>query len=159
METKHFLNELQNRKRSVIELGRQIMLSRMVADNITDIIPIGWKITPRDTWGLRLSPEENVVVTADQFDKIISKFARTFNKEPRVNINTDIMDGSFWVYPGGQHIGKDNFRWESIMIEIVVGNTEKCEFIYKRKMNKQAQLTGYCKILAEKKYLKVKNIS
>jgi hypothetical protein len=38
-------------------------------------------------------------------------------------------------------------------VELVMGNTEKCDFVEVEVMEKKFEPTGYCKALSEKRYL------
>lgn len=153
MKTQDFIPSLQETKRKVRKMGMIMMLSKMVADNIADLIPDQWEIIPFGfVSAFKIQPKEGIEITADKFEKFVYKLARAFNKEPNISIDESIMEADFYVYVSG---GNSDFagRYESVMIEIIVGNTEKCEIVYKEKMTKVAELTGYCKALKEKKYL------
>jgi hypothetical protein len=177
MKTEEFLSDLRYYKRAIRRIGTRMMLSNMIIQNIEDIIPKGWELVQDSSGTIKLSPPKETTVTADIFEKTVKHFAKCLVKEPSVNITETEMTASFYVYPAGNHETqwdsfnesyedamknvKNNdhrFRYESILFSVVINNSEKCEITYKRKMTKVPELTGYCKLLAEREsWLKEKN--
>jgi len=149
MKTSEMKQEFSWAKRALRAVTYRIMVGRMVADNIADLIPKGWEMQ-HNNYYLSFAPAEGSGITAADLDKLGAKLARAFNCEPKKTITADVIDFTWWVYP--TFMNKWDWK-ESVMIEFKIGNTEKCDFIVKRKMQKISEPTGYCKALAEKKYL------
>lgn len=125
------------------------MLTRMVAQNIADLIPAELQAT-YSGYGVKYTPAEGATVTPDQFDKLVAKLAKQLNQEPRKSIYPSTISADFWVYP----VAFRKNEWlEGVNIEITIGNTEKCDFVVRRRMQQVSEPTGYCKALLEKKYL------
>jgi len=156
MKTSEFLHEYKIIKQQLDILVRDVSFGKQVSDNIRDIIPNGWKLEPDNYRGdIRITPiNENM--TAEQFDIALSKLARVLRIEPYKDINETNLSATFHLYRE-RHLGTKHGSNGHVRIEINLKNTEACEVIYKRKMQKVAVLTGYCKALNDKKYLINKN--
>jgi hypothetical protein len=152
MKTSEFLTEYTYVKRQVRNTTRKIMLIRMVTQNIQDLIPsddapYNWELTPC-SYGIKIKAGSGL--TVQDADKLAGRLAKALHYEPRKEIYESIITWDFWTYP----VAFDKHDWiESVNIEISAGNTEKCDFIIKRKMQKISEPTGYCKALKEKMYL------
>lgn len=149
MKTQDFLSEFKRARRQVKSAAIKTMLSRMVASNIADLIPHGWDVIFTG-FGLRYRPKEGMTITPDVFDKLLAKISKALNYEPNKDVYPEAITADFWVYPSMYK--KYNYL-DSVNIEFTIGNTEKCDFIIKRKMQKINIPTGYCLKLKEKKYL------
>jgi hypothetical protein len=154
MKTQEFKREFNYAKRALRSTVNKIMLARMVADNIADLIPQEWQLTNRGSYYLQFRPAEGATVTIADLAKLATKLAKAFNKEPAKTVTKDTVDFTWYSYPAFLN----KWDWtESVMIEFAMGNTEKCEFIKKRKSVTQFEPTGYCKALKEKQYLTTHN--
>ena len=146
---KHDINKYKEKLRDVRFCARRIMFKNMIFQNVIDLIPKGWNIEPIDWgYGYKLKPDANIDISLADFDKIITKFAKMINKEPSVSISEDYMEASFGLSTNMNH----EFYY-SVYFEFVVGNTEKCDFETVTEEIKKSVPTGYCKLLAEKKFL------
>lgn len=149
MKTADFLEQFKYARKAVRIVAKATMFSNMVAQNIADMFDSKWEITPTG-YGVKVRPAKDVVITPDVFDKLCGKLAKAFNKEPSKQVYPETITADFWVYPTAY----SRSEWgQSVNIEISVGNTEKCDFVVKRKMQKISEPTGYCLALKEKKYL------
>jgi DUF4097 and DUF4098 domain-containing protein YvlB len=151
-----FLNRIQNYKTQIRLTGKKAMLSRMVYQNIKEFIPESWKIEYSGWYtGFKISPVEEDVNMSQEFVKLTKKLAKVFNREPDIDITESNMGATFFI-----HLRyNDDYRWESICVDIYVGNTEKCEVVIKKTMKEveERELTGYCKHLKELKFLQETN--
>jgi hypothetical protein len=152
MKTAEFLNDHKNALKAVRRNSNKTMLTRMVVQNIADLIPAELKAT-YSGYGVKYTPVEGATVTPDVFDKLVAKLAKQLHQEPRKSVYPSTISANFWVYP----VAYSRHDWgEGVNIEITIGNTEKCDFVVRRKMQQVSEPTGYCKALLEKKYLAAK---
>jgi len=158
MNHKEHLEQLKSKRNEIKEFSRKAMLTRMVADNIADLIPKGYEIKPYGYFpGIKIIPMEGINIPINDFDKFIAKLAKIFGKEPYMNVEEHSINASFYLYPTMNINGVDwidnNNSWPHVMIDIRTTNTEACDVVYEDYTSKRAILTGYCKQLQEKKYL------
>jgi len=150
MKTSEMKSDYHYAKRTLRSISSKVMVARMVADNIADLIPKEWQLQNNGSYYLHFRPAEGSGVTAADLDKLAKKLSKAFNTEPTKTVTPETIDFTWWSYPSFM----ERWNWkESVMIEFVIGNTEKCDFVVKRKMRKVSESTGYCKALQEKKYL------
>lgn len=158
-EFKKHLNRLLAEQRKQMEvhaterrrLGEQIMVTRMVADNIKDIVPKGWAMQV-SSWGAHITLEPPEGTALDEVVKQAGKLAKKLNKEPTKSINRGEINITFYLYP--TFMEKTMWRC-SCAVGIYVNNTEACDIEVVEEMQpvKKIILTGYCKALVESKYL------
>lgn len=153
MKTSEFLSEYSYVKKQLKRTTYKIMLIRMVMQNIQDLIPSDdppyhWELTPC-SYGIKIKAGSGL--TVQDADKLAGRLAKALNYEPRKEIYESTISWDFWTYP----CAFNRMEWtDSVNIDLSIENTEKCDFIIKRKMQKIAEPTGYCKTLKEKEYLK-----
>jgi vacuolar-type H+-ATPase subunit C/Vma6 len=153
MKTTDYSSEFKRVKEMTKALIKEITFSKMIADNIRDLIPKEWKLE-MDGWhgDLRISPAQEGL-TADKFDKLLKKLSLALRVEPEKSIDNDILNARIHLY-GKKPDGYT--EWDRrVCIEITAKNTESCEVVITRKneLVERVELTGYCKALSEKKYL------
>ena len=155
MKTEQHLIAYKRKLREVKDFAKDVMFTRMVMQNIADLIPLDRLKMEKTYWhaGVTIRPKVNeegkeIPFPPDEFDKLIGRLARAFNNEPTLTIDKDKMDGTFWLYP------KMLNEWhQSVIVEVIIGNTEACDIDYVEEVVKVPKLTGFCKALAEKKYI------
>jgi len=149
MTTHELLYRYKRVKIALQDEIHKIMLTRMVSDNLRDIIPQDYNIGITDyATGVKISPV-NDDYSVDNFPKMTKKLSKIFGKKPSVNIDQSTMCATWWVYP--DPYGK--FQADNqVRIELVFGNTEKCEVVYKEETYQVTELTGYCKMIKERCY-------
>jgi hypothetical protein len=151
MNHKEHLEQLKSKRNEIKEFSKKVMLTKMVSDNISDLLPKGFEIKPYGYFsGIKIVPIENINIPVDDFDKFIAKLAKIFGKEPYMNVEETTINATFFLYPSMQN--KEN-SWPNVMVNIRTTNTEACDFVYEEQTHKVVKLTGYCKQLQEKKYL------
>jgi hypothetical protein len=149
MKTLDYLSKFKDARREVRYMAHKIMICRMVADSIRDIVPVDYKIEPVNySYGVKISPVDETF-SLDHFPKFAQKLAKVFRNKPDIEINTEHAVATWWVYPamGDMFIGENQIR-----IELVFGNTEKCDIIKKPMVYESYELTGYCKKIKEMEY-------
>jgi len=152
-----FLKDYRDRLKQARKVGKKMFIERMVAQNIRDIIPGCWKIEYMGyVTGLHISPINKDASLVEEFVKLTKKLAKTFQKEPYMNVDKEQLNASFYCYLG---FNKEFSPWESVLIDVFVGNSEKCDIIVTKTMEEveHQELTGYCKVLKEKKFLEENN--
>jgi len=149
MKTADYLSKFKNLKTEIRIMAHKVMLSRMVADNLRDIIPTAYQIEPVSfSYGVRISPVD-AGMTVDHFPKLTARLTKIFHRKPSVEVSKEYMTATWWIYPGFEEkFISDN----QIRIELVFGNTEKCELIPKTLTYEGYELTGYCKAVKEMNY-------
>jgi hypothetical protein len=151
MKPKDFRDEYRRYKDYIKEFSKKMMLSRMVFDNLSDLIKNGWNMMPYSGYsGIRIVPCEGITIAVDDFDKFVAKMAKIFRKEPYMNVEENSINATFYIYP---NMNDDTNNWPHVMIDIRTDNTETCDVTYEEYTAKRAIVTGYCKALQEKKYL------
>lgn len=150
---KHDIIKYKETLREVKVCARRIMLKNMIFQNVSDLIPKGWN-TESLGWGYgyKLKPNTDMNISLADFDKIMTKFAKKINTEPHVYISEDHMEASF-----GLCTNMNSEFYNSVYLEFVVGNTEKCDFETITEQVTKSAPTGYCKLLAEKRFLQTTN--
>jgi len=159
MKTENYLSNFRKAKRELKILVKKMSFSKMIIDSIIDILPKGWKVELQEYWydiSIITEIDNDPFVTADVFDKVVSKISRIFREEPKMYISEEKLEADFCIYRKTRFADRRTDYDFYVRIEIKTSNTEKCEIVYKRKMTKVAELTGYCKSLSEKKYLNFK---
>lgn len=154
MKTTDYIKDFKSKKAEVRAFAKSVSFVVMMAQSLANIVPKGWQLKP-SYWarGLKLVADENNPVTADVFDKLVAKYAKIFGTEPNMHISETTMSAEFYIHRRLK-FGHSRNDWDAyVWFEITTSNTEKCEITYKRKMQKVPILTGYCKVLSEKKYL------
>jgi hypothetical protein len=147
---KRYIADYKHQLRYVKNVGTKTMLSRMIIQNIQDIVPDKWEIDYSTyDYGITLKPKGNVDIQIDEFEKTIAKLARKFNKEPYVSVQKESLSASFYLYTRYN----DKYSNQSICIDITTDNKEKCDFETIEEINTVMKPTGYCKLLSERKFL------
>ena len=152
MKTNDFLQQYKNQKRQFLQYVKCVFANNMVLQNID--VPEGW-VAEAHTFGVRITPQwidgNERPVLADEFDRVVRKISRNFRSEPSIEIDKERMNADWWLYP--------KFERKTVMypvnIDLRCGNTEACELIEKEVVVKKYELTGFCKALAEKKFVKI----
>jgi len=123
----------------------------MIADELARIISDEWTIQP-DTINtdIEIRPKERMI-TADKFDKQLSRLSRYLKEEPYKSIDENSLFASFHSY-----FDINDYR-SHIGIYLISTNSESCDIVTREetvtKTETIKELTGYCKALSEKKYL------
>ena len=151
---KKFVDEAKDNvkkaQKNVLAVVHRLMITRMVADNVADIIvPFGWELKKTFSLCVHYEPAAGSNITITDLDKLAAKLSKVFNTEPYKNLSRDVVDFTFYLHP---RLGGD---WQvcGTRIEFVIGNTEACEVETIDVVRQETQLTGYCKALSDKKYL------
>jgi len=150
-----YKNAFRQAKEGLRNIVLSIMMSKMVFDVLNEIVPSNWAIKP-DYWrgDLRVTSAcEEIKPTPNELDKLVAKIAKYFNTEPSISIDENSVSASINIYRSKKLGSYSTEYGAAVTIAISTSNTEKCEITYKRKMRKIPILSGYCKELAEKKYL------
>jgi hypothetical protein len=152
-ELKHAMDDakeaVKKAQAALKDASYRIMLTRMVADNIADLMPKGWEIKPY-YYGtaVHFNAVDEKITLAD-LDKLATKLAKAFDTEPMKLIGTNTVNFTFYLYPkNGAKQCPTGTR-----LELTIGNTEKCEVETVDVIKKETKLTGYCAALEAKKYL------
>jgi len=149
MKTTEFLSKYRSIKEMFRELSRKVMLTRMVADNLRDVVPTAYKIDPvQYSHGIMISPVDPGL-SVDNFPKMTKKLAKILHRKPSIDITPELMTAVWWTYPTMGEIGRTS---NQIRIELVFGNTEKCELIPTKVTVESFELSGYCKQIKEMEY-------
>lgn len=150
-----FLSDYRYKLKQARRVGERMMLTNMLYDNVKDLIPSCWKIEPSYCAGLRISPVDDKASMVDQFVKLNKKLAKTFRKEPYMIVEKDILNSTFYCRLNYN----DKYKYKPLIIDIYVGNTEKCEIIETTVVEEvvHTELTGYCKMIKERKYYEESN--
>jgi len=146
-------------KKRIKTLVRKITVCKMIADSIRDFIIPGFKIEVNTQ--VTIVPYNSAFPPKmDLWDKQVEILSRFFSKEPYKDINKDSATASFSV--DVTKFGVKRCRYYSyselfshIYVDVTTANTEKCEIYQTDVVNtyKENVLTGYCKVLSERKYL------
>jgi len=154
MKTTDFFKGYQNLKRETREYAKRSFYANMVSQSL-DFLPEGWEQrSVCGCWSIELRPSLLVdgterSVMADEFEKVVRRISRWYHAEPSVSIDPSYMVANWYVRPCFAEGGNA----QSVNIELKCGNTEKCDLIPKAVARMEYELTGYCKILSEKKFL------
>ncbi len=140
MKTKDFLNHYKHAVKVVRTVTKRIMLSNMISQNLDDLLKGCEKEPwPYSAYGLRIK-----IPNIALFENRVKKFRKIFHQSPHVEINKEYMVASFWLRPK-----MGDLYGESILLELMVGNTEKCDIEVIKEEVEVTKLTGYCKQLKE----------
>jgi len=146
-----YVESYKNKKRSVRDHSKKVMLTRMVIHNIKDIIPTMWEIRSDYVASITINPKENIEPTVKDFDKLCARLTRCLGKKPYMTVDKSSFNASYYIYPS--FITK---CWECINIDITTDNKENCDFIEKTVETKIYEPSGYCAIIANRQYDLVK---
>jgi hypothetical protein len=142
-----FIEAYQQMKKEMHSLSMKIMLTRMVVQNLADVIPDKkWKLIRYGWSWTRYEAREGTTIA--DLDKLTKKLAKIFNEEPSKEIMKSSVVFSWYI-----RFRLDDRVMPSVLVELAVGNTESCELIEKEVLTKTYELTGYCKQLQEREYL------
>jgi len=127
----------------------KMTLNRMVAHNLTDLIdPQKWTAQCSGWSWMEYRAKEGTTIA--DLDRLAKKLSKIWNCEPQKEISTNTIWFRWWAYPtNGREIGK----LPSVMVEFVIVNSEKCDFIETTVTETRYEPTGYCKALKERHYL------
>jgi hypothetical protein len=133
-------DDLRMIRKRTKEVARDVMLIRMLLDNIYEYIMPGFDIIVSH-WRITLRAHKKT--TVKDFYNQVDKIAKVLNKEPSKTVDKYDFNAWFWLFNS------------AISINITAENTEKCEIIVKEEYVKQEkyELTGYCKEIKEHKHL------
>jgi hypothetical protein len=126
----------------------------MVSQSI-DFLPEGWEQkTVYGCWSIEIRPTllpdgTERPVMADEFEKVVQRITRWYRQEPSISISESYMAANWYVRP----CFAEGSNSQSVNLELKCGNTEKCDLIPKAVARMEYELSGYCKILSEKKFL------
>jgi len=146
MEAPKFKDTYVYYRKQLREVVHRIMIARMIAQNIAELIPAGWELQQGSWATLEYKPAEGSSITVADMDKACGRLARKLRNEPTRTVGKDKIDFTFYLYPR-------TGDYSCTMVSFLIGNSESCDFEVKRKMQKTYVPTGYCKKLAEAKYL------
>jgi len=140
MKTTDMLRFHKDQKRQIKLTAYKIMLINMVAQNIADLFPKYWNITPWEfgAYGITITHPD---LTVQDFEPWVKKLTRKFRHTPAIEIKTDYMIATWWLYPA---------KYQNVMVEFKVGNTEKCDFITTEELVKITKPSGYCAAVKER---------
>jgi hypothetical protein len=144
--------QVENQKKERQSLATQITATKMVADNITDIVPKGWVMNVA-SWGAHIDLVPPKGTGIDVIDYHAGRLARQLNVEPKKNVTQNEIIITYYLFPSFET--RQGWR-TNVAVTIYTGNSEKCDVEVVEEMQpvKKTVLTGYCKVLAETKYLK-----
>lgn len=143
---KKFYNELghviNSSKRNIKRYAKDMMLARMVYDNVKEFILPGFDI---DIKYDQIRLEAHKKTTVKDFYNQVDLLARKLNKEPNKSADRYDIRAWFWLLNN------------SVAIYITTENTEKCEIITRQetRVEEITEVTGYCKELLNKKHLQI----
>jgi len=142
-----FLDAYQQQKQELRNLTMKIMLTRMVLQNLADIIsPKQWKLEKYGWSWTRFVANEGTTVA--DLDRLAKKLSMIFRNNPSKEIMKTSIVFSWYI-----RLKLDDKVLPAVLVELVVGNTESCELVEKEVIEKRYELTGYCKQLQEREYL------
>jgi hypothetical protein len=153
MKTTDYLDSYMKIKQDLKQCVKQIFYGKMVSDNIADLIPKQWKIeTDHYRGDIRISPVGEAL-TADRFDKLLTKLSSALQVEPKKSISKKELHATLTVWMPGYKVYYDLML--AVRIEIIATNSESCEVFTKEvtTIETVTVLSGYCKALADKIYL------
>lgn len=148
MKNDLFIAPYEYKKEQIKDFAKRMMLLRMTYENVKEFLPKDWILEPMRPYNMAImiKPPEDVNITIDEFEKIVARIAKKLNLQPDIRITEYILEATFYCYV------RHNL-YISAPIDIVVGNTEKCEITYTNRVVSERTLTGYCKVLAEKQFI------
>lgn len=148
---KELLKYYKSSKATHRKLVSKLFLTDMFYQNVQSLFDDRWSISVTNG-RIDVSLKDMNSLTLDKFDKIIAKLSIAFNKQPYMYIGKDRAEATFYLYPRlcDEY---NHFRNTSIVLEVSVGNSEKCEFIETTRIVTDLEPTGYCKALQNKKYI------
>lgn len=138
------------KKKQIKNYIRKIMIGRMVAYNIQDLIDNVFQINVDNYGDISIEPKEEYhsVITLLDITKQTRKISRALNIEPSKDMSEHYVSVNYYLYfnlHDSQTIG--------VNIYMSTRNNEPCEITYKRKMHKVPVYTGFCKEFMEEKVL------
>ena len=157
MKTNDFLSAYKFKTAELKAIARKINFGTEVSQNIESLIPKQWTIKGDNYGGdIRIYPKAEGL-TADRFDKLLAILTKALNIEPDKDIDVKTLHACFHRFRAKSFGSRHKDYSCLIRIEIIAENSERCEIITEEVTETKmvTRLTGYCKGLAEKKYLKV----
>ena len=142
MKTSDYLGHIKYYNNLKTEAIHKVMLCRMAADNIRDIVPDYLNIEPNKWVPAILIKPKDENATADIFENATKKISQKLHEKPDIEITKEKLKATWWF----------NFKEAMIKLELYFGNTEQCEIEYTEETIQVPKLTGYCAKLKEMQY-------
>lgn len=134
--------QVRSTKQQIKRYVRDLMLARMVYDNIKEFIMPGFDIEFEYD---RITLRAHKKTTVQGFFKQVDLLARKLNKEPNKSADKYDVRAWFWLFD------------TSVGLRVTTENTEKCDIITRQetRVEEITEVTGYCKELLNKKHLQI----
>jgi len=150
---------IKSRKNAIKEYGRKCFGAKMLSWLLEPYILPGFKMEVNDQ--IRIVPyNQKFPPKMDLWDRQMEIIAKLLNAEPWKEISEHSATGSFNKALKLFGTGENNYyahrkHFVSVYVDITTANTEKCEIFKQDKavVYKENVLTGYCKVLKDRKYL------